>query len=368
MTSPRPPRLRDTKGLEDRVRQDAQNLKQLGVGFVGGRFPPAKPLGSTAQFGDLEDDEAGDDDAEDTAAIAFCNTDRATATTAGIIAMNLTHEPVAGSLHIYWNGLAQPPTEWTLSGRTVTFPEHLVAVGDVLNAAYAYYPSDSLNFVAEVTADDPIMWADLAETSGASAADRSGNGRTGTYGGTVTLGQPTLAPGLPGTSVAVSGGGWVDWAAASWQRPPVFSAELWFQVHVHDGAYLMGCDDAGAFSVDRIWHVQDGVTGRVYYDGGSPVQAGGATLALDVTHQVVLTWDGDFARLYIDGALASTSSDASAAMNTSTLYPLTLGATADDREGRIYKLNGRMQHAIMFDTALSAERIAAHYAAGMGTA
>lgn len=138
-----PPRKRDTRTAADRIRQDRENLKRLGVGYVGGRFPSVAPLGATAQYGDLEDDEAGDDDAEDTQAIAFNNTDRATATGAGIIVLTLTYPPIDGSLHIYWNGLEQPPTEWTLSGRTVTFPDHLVTVGDVLNAAYAYQPADA---------------------------------------------------------------------------------------------------------------------------------------------------------------------------------------------------------------------------------
>lgn len=56
MTSPLPPRLRDTTSFLDRVRQDRTNLGQLGVGFMGGRFPPLRPLGSAALLGDLEDD------------------------------------------------------------------------------------------------------------------------------------------------------------------------------------------------------------------------------------------------------------------------------------------------------------------------
>jgi len=139
MTSPLPPRLRDTTSLFDRVRQDRANLKQLYPGFVGGRFAPARRLGSATQIGDIEDD--SETDAE-TATIAFSNTDTVTATTAGRVTLSLTYVPVDGSLHVYWNGVALAPSEYVLSGQTVTFSDHLVFVGDVLTSAYAYYPSD----------------------------------------------------------------------------------------------------------------------------------------------------------------------------------------------------------------------------------
>lgn len=139
MTSPLPPRLRDTKTINDRVRQDRANLKQLYPGFVGGRFAPARRLGANQQLGDIEDDSEGDEEA---AALAFCNTDATTAVTSGRINLHLTYVPVDGSLHLYWNGVALPPTEYLLNGQTVTFADHLIHVDDTLYAAYAYYPAD----------------------------------------------------------------------------------------------------------------------------------------------------------------------------------------------------------------------------------
>lgn len=144
MTSPRPPRLRDTRSLVDRVRQDRQNLGQLGIGFVGGRFPPARPLGSAAYIGDLEDDEAID---EDTNQIAFWDADEATAVDAGPVSFDLTYSPVPGSLHVRKNGLDLAPSEWSLVGKTLTITPSasvVIRAQDQFTTAYAYYPTDEI--------------------------------------------------------------------------------------------------------------------------------------------------------------------------------------------------------------------------------
>jgi hypothetical protein len=144
-----PPRRRDTRSLADRVRQDRQNLAQLGVGFVGGRMPALRPLGATELLGDIEDDEVFE---VDTNQIAAWNTDIATATQAGIITLDLTFVPMDGSLHVRWNGLDQPHTEWSRSGQRVTFTDPRIRVGHVLDAAYLYYPSD----IVEAEPEPPV--------------------------------------------------------------------------------------------------------------------------------------------------------------------------------------------------------------------
>lgn len=130
-----PPRLRDTKQLEDLVRQEKVNLRQLGVGFAGGRFSPLRPRTVYPDIG--EDDE----DYESEAEIKFWNTDRMVAVGPGMQPpFQLTHTPIDGSLHIRWNGLDQAPTEWTLADNVVTIPdtEGFVRAADVFTAAYAY--------------------------------------------------------------------------------------------------------------------------------------------------------------------------------------------------------------------------------------
>lgn len=58
----------------------------------------------------------------------------------------------------------------------------------------------------QVLADSPLLYWQVDDTSGTTAADDSGNGRTGTYTGGFTLSQASLIPTEPsGKSVALNG-------------------------------------------------------------------------------------------------------------------------------------------------------------------
>jgi hypothetical protein len=137
VTSPLPPKRRDTRGTPDLFRQDRTNLRQLNRSLGGGRVPNLRPLVPGMSADDTEDDEA-------TFEIAFENEDRKTAAGPGTLVFPLTYEPLPGSLHIRWSGLDQPPTEWTVDGSTVIIPDpnSLIQAGDVFTAAYAYEPID----------------------------------------------------------------------------------------------------------------------------------------------------------------------------------------------------------------------------------
>jgi hypothetical protein len=139
VTSPLPPRRRDTRDSADLLRQLKQNARQLGVGFVGGRFPPAKPLGATAPLGALEDDTAYEVDTELQAAI---NTDSAVATESGIITLTLTYVPIDGTLLIFWGGRRVEPSDYVLVDQRVTITDRHIHAGDVISAAYWYWPAD----------------------------------------------------------------------------------------------------------------------------------------------------------------------------------------------------------------------------------
>lgn len=130
------PPPRDVTDLARVVRHQGSYLRSLDPGLQDGRFATPRPVPSGGS--QLVGDDGGDS-GED---IAFENGDRATAASVGRIALNLTYEPIDGSLHVRWNGIDQPPTEWTLDDQLVTFTNSHIKVGDVLTAAYAYYPTD----------------------------------------------------------------------------------------------------------------------------------------------------------------------------------------------------------------------------------
>lgn len=167
-----PPSRRDTIGPPPRdisdlaalVRHHQSWQRSVDPGILDGRFGTPRPVshGPSQIVGGDAGGDGGDNDE-----IAFWNSDRATSTVAGTITLNLTYEPIDGSLHIRWNGLDQPPTEWTLDVQTVTFTSSYIKVGDVLTAAYAYYPLED-----EPTVTGPAT-ATLRGTS--TAVGASGN-------------------------------------------------------------------------------------------------------------------------------------------------------------------------------------------------
>ena len=66
--------------------------------------------------------------------------------------------------------------------------------------------SAGASYSTTILADAPTHYYRLGEASGTSAADSSGNGRTATYLGGVTLGQPGAIPNNPNTAASFDGG------------------------------------------------------------------------------------------------------------------------------------------------------------------
>ncbi len=138
MTSPLPPSRRDTNDWADLVQHNRQNAKQLGVGFVGGRFPPAKPLGATAQMGDLEDDTADDE------VLVWEWNDRHTITSLGTQQPHLTYAPIEESLSVFWHprgygGLPLTNEFFTVDDHTVTIPDKgYFGIGDSFSFQYPH--------------------------------------------------------------------------------------------------------------------------------------------------------------------------------------------------------------------------------------
>lgn len=185
----------------------------------------------------------------------------------------LSFYPNENTLHVTQNGEYLLPSEWSLDGNYLTVAPtsvRKILAGDVFAAAYWYdslaeTPPLPLDFTTEVMAVQPALWAGLGDTSGTSAVDSSGNSRTGTYGGTVALGEDALAPGLPGSSVDLLGTGWVEYApGAAWQRPAAFSAGIWCKPTGASSAYLFCADDASTNDSDRIWNLSAQGAVRVY--------------------------------------------------------------------------------------------------------
>lgn len=102
---------------------------------------------------------------------------------------------------------------------------------------------------------------------------------------------------------------------------------------------------------------------RMYNGNGTQMAFNltGGTSTLFAWSHVVATWDGSAAKLYVNGAFINALNDIpggqSTTYNPSTTATLTLGALGDDSS----PFRGRVDEVAFYPSALSQEKIAAHY-------
>ena len=205
-------------------------------------------------------------------------------------------------------------------------------------------------------ADNPLGYWRLGETSGTTAADSSGHDRNGAYLNGVTLGIPGALSGDPNTAASFDGvndcvqvpdeqalrlNG--SWTIEFWAKQIAFANSfpgllVKGSAHTPHG-YLIWADPFGGLWLER---------------NNKEISTGRGALTSTFRYFVV-TYDGSKVRWYVDGALTATSAAHFPANNGK--QPLTLG------EGNEYGNDG-LDEVALYGSALSAARVAAHYAAG----
>jgi len=208
-----------------------------------------------------------------------------------------------------------------------------------------------------VLADNPIAYWRLGEGSGTTAADASGNGRNGVYTGGVTLGVPGALNGDTDTADRFDG---VD---DSVQVPDdsalslngSWTIEFWArQITYPDNGFagLLYKGDGGSKNGYSLW--VDPYGGMWLWRKNDAISSGVGALTSSFRY-FVLTYDGTNAQWYVDGVLTSTTA-ASWPANTGTAA-LAIG------KSDVYG-NDDIDEMALYNSALSAAQIAAHYAAG----
>lgn len=217
-----------------------------------------------------------------------------------------------------------------------------------------------------VEADNPVAYWKFEETGGTTAADQTG-AHPATYTGYPTLGVNGAngkAVYLPGTNYwypSTSGTASLLPGSAS------FTTEAWIKTGTTDTQRVfswMGSQtdgsNRGVYSIyyhlgDVFLEVRGSSTLAV-----SKVQAT-ANLADDAWHQIVGVYDrgNDQILLYIDGGLAASAGSLSLGDINSGSAPakFCLGAYAAGTQ----TINGTLDEVSFYHSALSADRIAAHY-------
>jgi Concanavalin A-like lectin/glucanases superfamily len=254
---------------------------------------------------------------------------------------------------------------WGISPSTsAAFNASTTNPGNTLAAA-ATFP---LCYKDAVTADSPVSYWRLDETSGTSAADGSGS-RTGTYTNGVTLGQ---SGGLPDTinDKAASFDGTNDYVTvpfAAALNPASVTVEAWAKVtgSLGDGSWntLAGSwwnpsDWRGyviGVSYDDKWYVATG-------NGTSSTVVYGSPVTLNSWTHIVGTYSAGTANLYVNGTLVATATSMPYSAITSTV-PFIIGAEYGPGTPQTF-FPGVIDEVAVYNTALTATKVRTHYNTG----
>lgn len=225
-----------------------------------------------------------------------------------------------------------------------------------------------MSLARQILQDSPIGYWPLNELSGTTAFDRSGSGFHGAITGGVTLG----AAGPAGLKCMDFNGttGWIDLTAyALLSRAVPWSIEAWANKDVLTGSriifsegyeshiqYSLGSDVTGAGAVDKV--------NFGYYDSGGwkGPYPGSPDLAVGDWHQFVGTCTGTSFVLYMDGVSVATAT--TAAQSGVTFRGAGIGARPDT-PSTIAFWDGRIAQVAFYSAVLSADRVLAHYQAGI---
>ena len=197
----------------------------------------------------------------------------------------------------------------------------------------------------------PAACWSFGESGGTTAADSSGNGNAGTYGGGPVLGVPGAVAG--DTAVSLHG---VDDHVVVPDSPTLdvgdsLSLEAWIKRDTADLTHQVFNKGSGGFHLvvmdrfngNQVWLRKAGVTTVARSDGGVPADGR--------FHHVVATKNGATARIYIDGvAQAVTGSTGTVLADTADRLFMSALATGQ-------KIAGDLDEFAVYDRALTAAEV-----------
>lgn len=225
-------------------------------------------------------------------------------------------------------------------------------------------------YSAEVLADSPIGYWRLDETSGTLLADSSGNGRHGTYIGNPSLGNPgAVAGGTAPLLVNNGGNGTGQYGVvphhASLDPSGAFTLECWVNpvsYQSQSGLIYKFSNGTRAWDWKMVGGGVNSIIIQINDTTAGPTASCSTEAPLGVwTHLVVVFTPNTNVRFYVNGIFTNQVS-----------YPHSMFAgTSEVRLGfgwsptapSAYGLNGFIDECAIYPSALSADRIAAHYAA-----
>lgn len=208
--------------------------------------------------------------------------------------------------------------------------------------------------------DSPVLYLRLGESSGATATDSSGNGLNGTYQSSPTLGVVGAIPLESDTAVTLNGSSQYITVVDNTLLDPgdTISLEAWV-LRVGNVVPPKIIFDKG----NDAYYLSHSL-GILEFGGGN---IGGAfansTTAIteNIWCHVVCTKNGSDVHIYINGVdVTGTVTNDTILANSTDLY---IGRAS----GGSFFFNGSLDEIAIYSTALSADRVKAHYTVGTAT-
>lgn len=247
-----------------------------------------------------------------------------------------------------------------------TYPKDWKDAASTLTASDAFRLFAGAQLVnpyqAAVLADAPVAYYRLAESTGSTAFDSSGNSNNAAYRNSVALGAASLVLDGPDKAITITGdngyvalpasvalSGTSDWTVEGMLATSIGTNTQWLFQQGVSGAQI-------------VVAIGGGVTGTVFaFVQGAGAHISSASLYNDgLPHHYVLTHSAAGAiALYLDGVFIGSQTGATGPID-STIQPPTIGqGIAVPGLNDLYMVD----EVAIYPTVLSPTRIAAHYAA-----
>jgi hypothetical protein len=221
-------------------------------------------------------------------------------------------------------------------------------------------------YAAAVLEDRPIAYWRLGDAKAPVATDQVG-GHAGTYAGTITFGSPGALVGDPDPAARFDGSsGRLDVGSAfAFAETATFSLEVWARPRVVDGSVRFAASGSSRSKASadgyQLYFATD-FTLFTRTGAGTTAYAGAAGLAANRYQHLVATYDGAAIRLFVDGTeKGSNPSPQRIGASADTIL-----AFADSASAQFFKLDGELDEIAIYDTALPAARVMAHFRAANG--
>jgi hypothetical protein len=227
-----------------------------------------------------------------------------------------------------------------------------------------------VTYQSEVLADNPLLYLRFSETAGASCADTSTSGFTGTAHGTFTRNVDT---GLSGWGIGISlGGGATDYISVPDNPALDLGGSMTYELVIKPTSFpapvsvLMTKGSDGAANGGYSLQLSSGGVPQLTNAFWGGVYASGSALTANTEYHIAVTRAGDAGIVYTN-AVAGATTHLSAQAFTASGQPFTIGQMSSGGS-LLFPYPGLVDEVAVYGTTLSAARIEAHYAARGGVA